>query len=221
MYLCYQIYFHMQSAALLLKPFQPTPVKAIHAMDCIKEIWRFCLRSFFSTFLFGKYCLLIISDIWYKHSWHKLFTKLDIIKISTNIMQFCKYKYARLLMGLQSSPDIAQAIMKSVHYLVLMMQMHTLMTLSHFHGLGSPCSTPGHLLSLSLEWIYHKGPSRRLAWLLAHYKRLQTLEKENWDHPHMDCPHNATDYACSLGVSVTTMICHQVTLTSLNLWSII
>jgi hypothetical protein len=74
-----------------------------------------------------QYLVTIITDILCKRSGYKFFTKVDISMqyctfeldkesqdLCTIIAPLGKYKYLRHLMGLNCSPDIAQAIMESV-----------------------------------------------------------------------------------------------------------
>ncbi|KAL7477587.1 hypothetical protein ACHAW6_003393 [Cyclotella cf. meneghiniana] len=108
-----------------------------------------------------KYPLLIILDILQKCSGYNFFTKLDISiqyytfeldeekkNLCTIITPFGKYKYARLLMGLTSSTDIAQSIMESVISGIDDANVY-IDNVGAFQRLGQPSATPCKHLKLS------------------------------------------------------------------------
>jgi hypothetical protein len=89
--------------------------------------WIIDLRQLNKVIRCKQYPLPIITDILRKRSEYKFFTKLDVSMqyymflldkespdLCTIVTPFGKYKYLRLPMGLECSPDIAQAVMENV-----------------------------------------------------------------------------------------------------------
>ena len=142
--------------------------------------------------------------------------------LCTIIMPFGNHKYARLLMGLKCSPNIAQAIMEST----LAVGRHQRCKCLHwwnkciFQGLESPCRAFSRHLTIYVRMVSPlshwsmNGPSQgQTDSVLGSLQEVLNLGKRK---PKLSCtwiaPAMRLNWVCSLDAFISTVTCGQIVL---------